>query len=584
MGAFSLIVVINLLNRLNDSFYNFPLSPQLTMSQLPQQQSAPPLGTKRPAPPLSEIPSPSGEGAVGDSKSTVMQSAPPFKKINTTGSLESVALDIAAARKSEVELSSLPTESAASAGETMELDNFAAARERELMAEVELKRKIRMTPVSTDDQEVRKELRAFGEPITLFGEGPAERRVRLREMIALRDDDKFKKPDLPSSMMSLTRSEAERKQSEAKVASEANKTWYHEGPVALRTARLWIAEFSLPRAEDRLRSQRKLRQEGDALKSWRAMLQEQQSSIRTLSNSHSQVGDTRPLTHCTFSPNGKMIGTASWTGLCKLWNSETCEEIRVLRGHSINMSCLEFHPHATLSMPDTAYGCMASSDHAGVVNLRSLASETPSASLSGHNSRVAKLSFHPSGRFLATCCYDASWRLWDLTKKEELLFQEGHTKPVYDISFQCDGSVCATVSLDCFGRVWDLRTGRCIMIMDGHQRPIYSVDFSPNGHEMITGSEDNCVKVWDLRSRRCNYTIPAHTSIVTKVKFEPNRGHYIASSSFDSSVKVWSHPNWTPLITLKGHESKVTCLDINRTSYTLLTCSFDRTFKLWNPE
>ncbi|XP_075243677.1 uncharacterized protein LOC142337920 [Convolutriloba macropyga] len=512
-------------------------------------------------------------------------SAPPFKKINTTGSLEAVAQEIAAARKSAVELSALPDKP--ESGETMELDNFAAVREKELLAEVELKRKIRMTPVSTDDQEVRKQLRGFGEPITLFGEGPAERRVRLRELIALRDDEKFKKPDLPT-MPAPKSDDASREsgssQIDAKTASETNKTWYHEGPVALRTARLWIAEFSLPRAEERLKSQRKLRQEGDALKSWRAMLQEQQSTIRTLSNSHSQVGDTRPLTHCTFSPNGKMIGTASWTGLCKLWNSETCEEIRVLRGHNINMSCLEFHPHATLSMPDTAYGCMASSDHAGVVNLWSLASETPSATLSGHNSRVAKLSFHPSGRFLATCCYDSSWRLWDLNKQEELLFQEGHTRPVYDISFQCDGSVCATVSLDCFGRVWDLRTGRCIMIMDGHQRPVYSVDFSPNGHEMITGSEDNSVKVWDLRSRRCNYTIPAHTSIVTRVKFEPNRGHYIASASFDSTVKVWSHPNWTPLITLKGHESKVTCLDISRNSSTLLTCSFDRTFKLWNPE
>ena len=235
-------------------------------------------------------------------------------------------------------------------------------------------------------------------------------------------------------------------------------------------------------------------------------------------------------------------------------------------------------------MPDTAYGCMASSDHSGVVNLWSLVSDVPSATLTGHNSRVAKLAFHPSGRFLATCCYDASWRLWDLNKQEELLFQEGHTRPVYDISFQCDGSVCASVSLDCFGRVWDLRTGRCIMIMDGHQRPVYTVNFSPNGYEMVTGSEDNSVKIWDLRSRKCIYTIPAHTNIVTRVKFEPNRGHYIASCSFDGTVKVWSHPNWTPLITLKGHESKVSCLDICRNSPTLLTSSFDRTFKLWSPE
>ena len=78
-----------------------------------------------------------------------MSTGPPnAKKVNTTGSLESVALDIAAARNTLLE------NVAASKSETMELDNFAAAREAELLAEVELRRKIRMTPVSTDDQEV----------------------------------------------------------------------------------------------------------------------------------------------------------------------------------------------------------------------------------------------------------------------------------------------------------------------------------------------------------------------------------------------------------------------------------------------
>jgi WD40 repeat protein len=58
--------------------------------------------------------------------------------------------------------------------------------------------------------------------------------------------------------------------------------------------------------------------------------------------------------------------------------------------------------------------------------------------------RVSRLGFHPSGRFLGTCCMDCSWRLWDLHQCTEVLHQEGHVKPVYCISFQIDGSVCAT--------------------------------------------------------------------------------------------------------------------------------------------
>ena len=143
----------------------------------------------------------------------------------------------------------------------------------------------------------------------------------MREIIALRDDEKFKKPQLPSIGSAKSESSATSSPSTQTDLgkSEQNRTWYHEGPVSLKTARLWIAEFSLPKADERLKNQRKLRQEGDALTSWRAMLQEQQSTIRTLSNSHSQVGDTRPLTHCTFSPNGQVISclmiSFSWENL-----------------------------------------------------------------------------------------------------------------------------------------------------------------------------------------------------------------------------------------------------------------------------
>lgn len=71
--------------------------------------------------------------------------------------------------------------------------------------------------------------------------------------------------------------------------------------------------------------------------------------------------------------------------------------------------------------------------------------EEPVADLEGHAPfRVSRALFHPSGRFLGTCCFDNSWRLWDLEQAEEVLHQEGHCKPVYCMSFQCDGSIVAT--------------------------------------------------------------------------------------------------------------------------------------------
>ena len=58
------------------------------------------------------------------------------------------------------------------------------------------------------------------------------------------------------------------------------------------------------------------------------------------------------------------------------------------------------------------------------------------ANLEGHDARVSRCAYHPSGRFLGTCVHDNSWRLWDLETMEEVLHQEGHSKAVHCVAFQ----------------------------------------------------------------------------------------------------------------------------------------------------
>lgn len=53
-----------------------------------------------------------------------------------------------------------------------------------LLEEFERKKKARHVQVSTDDDEVKKNLRKLEQAICLFGEGPAERRTRLRELLS----------------------------------------------------------------------------------------------------------------------------------------------------------------------------------------------------------------------------------------------------------------------------------------------------------------------------------------------------------------------------------------------------------------
>ncbi|XP_059174030.1 U4/U6 small nuclear ribonucleoprotein Prp4-like [Physella acuta] len=454
-------------------------------------------------------------------------------------------------------------------GGHFDLEASESAVQAEALAEFEKRKRARTIQVSTDDSEVKANLRQIGEPICLFGEGPAERRERLRKLLVELGESAIKR-------------KKEEKQKELKKKEEDNITWYHEGPASLKDARYWIAQYSIRRASKRIQQQKadKLA----PLTQKQAEVQHLQKKIRSVTNDCSQIGDSRPISYCSFSPNSQILATASWSGLCKLWSIPDCTFIRNLRGHNCNVGSIVFHPQATLSL-DNNLCCMASCGQDGTVKLWSLESEEPVADIEGHAPyRVSRVKYHPSGRFLATCCFDNSWRLWDLEVQEEVLHQEGHSGPVYDIAFQCDGALSITGGLDAYGRVWDLRSGRCVMFLEGHLKPVLAVDFSDDGFHAATGSEDNSTKIWDLRQRKCVYTVPSHTNIVSVVKFQPHHGNYLVTASYDGTAKIWAHPTWAPLKTLAGHESRIMGLDISSDLKYLATCSYDRTFKLWVSE
>lgn len=58
-------------------------------------------------------------------------------------------------------------------------------------------------------------------------------------------------------------------------------------------------------------------------------------------------------------------------------------------------------------------------------------------------------------------------------------------------------------------------------------------------------------------------------------------GHFLLTGAYDNMAKVWTHPGWSPLKTLAGHEGKVMGLDMSPDGQLIATCSYDRTFKLW---
>eukprot|EP01062_Namystynia_karyoxenos_P003031 TRINITY_DN1105_c1_g1_i1.p1 TRINITY_DN1105_c1_g1~~TRINITY_DN1105_c1_g1_i1.p1 ORF type:complete len:618 (+),score=117.37 TRINITY_DN1105_c1_g1_i1:33-1886(+) len=495
-----------------------------------------------------------------------------------------------------------PPQQAAGEQELHELSASARAAQERLAAagqEVLRKRVAREIEgeVPVMDDGVRAKLRELRQPVTLFGEGPYERRLRLRKYLAegvVSGDRPLQVRPAPAPAAASTIAAAAAAQAQAeRAAAGPGERFFTEGSAALKQARIDIAAFSLPRARDRVRRQAatlaRLRQLTRAQRD-----AERSAACQGLSDFvcvASQVGGDRPLSGLAAAPDASCCLVASWDSCLRMYELPSCDLSQggVYSGHSDRVTGVAWHP-AARPAGGAESGAAGGCDFASVSADRSLklwraGQRGSTATLGGHSDRINKVAFHPSGNFVATTAHDRTWRLWDVAEGREaysVIEQEGHARAPYGLDFHIDGSLLATSDISGVGRIWDLRHGRSIFTLEGHTKQVLAIRFSPNGWTLATGGDDHYVKLWDLRRRRLMETIAAHSGLVSGLCFEESNGHFLLSSSYDGTVKAWNAQTAEPIKTLRGHDNRVMGIDIVPGTGAIVTCAFDRTWKLWD--
>jgi WD40 repeat protein/formylglycine-generating enzyme required for sulfatase activity len=280
---------------------------------------------------------------------------------------------------------------------------------------------------------------------------------------------------------------------------------------------------------------------------------------------------TGPLNSASFSPDGKLIVTASADKTAKLWDATSGKLIFTLEGHKESLVSATFSPDGKLVVT-------ASADRTARVW------ETVSGkllyTLEGHNDGLLSAIFSPDRKLLVTASYDRTAKVWETATGKLLATLKGHEGPIYSAVFSPDGSLLITTSADRKAKLWSSESWNQLSSLDAHTGAVFSGVFSPDGKLIITAGADNTARLWESASGRLLSILADHKGGILSASFS-NDGKLIVTASTDKTAKIWKVADGSLLYTLESHLGPVYSARFSPDDTFIVTASYDKSAKIW---